>query len=132
MQHIAINYSIRIDRNYPCMLISIDEAQLLMPRHDGEQTVMGEILTTMRYKGIAVLAAGVSADLMSMTLLDTGIIAQYRSHSQVLAKSLAITDKLIDTIPTLSNYQYIVNMSIRNWSNISKCKSVSIFTAIGI
>lgn len=84
-----------------------------MPRHDGDLTVMEEILTTMRYKGIAVLAAGVSADLMSLTLLDTGFIAQYRSHSLELAKSLAITEKLVDVIPTLSNYQCIVNMSIR-------------------
>ena len=64
-------------------LISIDEGQLLMPNHRfSALTKLEEIVTTMRYQGIAVLVAGVHQDMMSPVLLDTGFSAHFRTFNE--------------------------------------------------
>ncbi|MCH8907950.1 MAG: DUF87 domain-containing protein, partial [Candidatus Heimdallarchaeota archaeon] len=75
------------ETSVPKLIIFLDEAQLLMPVNTTTQlTRLEEAVTTLRYKGISVIAAGVSADLMSSTLLDTGFIAQYRTESYALSR----------------------------------------------
>ncbi len=64
-------------------LISMDEGQLLMPNRRAQGlSKMEEIVTTMRYRGIGVLVAGVHEDMMSPVLLDTGFNARFRSFSE--------------------------------------------------
>ncbi len=71
------------------LLIFIDESQILMPRRKTNRlNRIEETLTTLRYKGVSVIATGVSAELMSKQLLDTSLIAQFRSESNELYRSL--------------------------------------------
>ena len=64
-------------------LISMDEGQLLMPNSRTQGlSKMEEIVTTMRYRGIGVLVAGVHEEMMSQVLLDTGFNARFRSFSE--------------------------------------------------
>lgn len=94
----------------PNLIVTIDEAQLLMPRHKRDElTRLEEIVTTLRYKGISVIAAGVSAEIMSPVLLDTGFLAQYRSESKELLRGLGLDREQMDLVPKLEPYTCILN-----------------------
>jgi hypothetical protein len=78
------------------LVIFIDEAQILMPRRKaGDQSNLSrleETVATLRYKGVSVVATGISADLMSRVLLDTGLIVQFRSESLDLLRGLGLLE----------------------------------------
>ncbi|MDH5644980.1 MAG: hypothetical protein OEZ01_03180, partial [Candidatus Heimdallarchaeota archaeon] len=90
-------------------VIFIDEAQLLMPANQtGKLTVLEEILTTLRYRGISVISSGVSAELLSQTLLDTGFISQFRSSSSKLIKSLGFNNSESNLIHSLQPFNTFI------------------------
>ncbi|MCH8907715.1 MAG: hypothetical protein IH840_11545 [Candidatus Heimdallarchaeota archaeon] len=103
------------DRNLPSLLVFIDEAQLLMPKNDNrELSRLEEIVTTLRYKGVSVIAAGVSPEIMSHVLMDTGFVAQYRSESLFLARSLGLTRENNEIINRLPDFTTIINTMSTN------------------
>ncbi|MDH5402609.1 MAG: hypothetical protein OEY49_08970, partial [Candidatus Heimdallarchaeota archaeon] len=91
-------------------VIFLDESQILMPRRqiNQELTPLEEILSTLRYKGISVIATGISAKMMSDVLLDCSFIAQFRSESRELLRTLGIYEEHDRLIPKLSNYTCIL------------------------
>jgi hypothetical protein len=98
-------------KGIPRTIIFIDEAQILMPKNPNvnKLTRAEEALSTLRYKGISVIAAGVSAELMSSLLLDTGFIAQYQSESKILLRNLNLfTPEESSIVPKLSSYHALI------------------------
>ncbi len=94
----------------PKLIIFIDEAQIIMPKNSGQKlTKLEETLSTLRYKGVSIIATGISADLMSRILLDTNFVAQFRSESELLSRKLGL-DKSDDVISKLSNYECIIKI----------------------
>ncbi|MCY3411256.1 MAG: hypothetical protein INQ03_06405 [Candidatus Heimdallarchaeota archaeon] len=110
--------------------IFLDESQILLPRNTGNTlTRLEEIVSTLRYKGISVIATGISADLISSILLDTSFIAQYRSESIALQRALAIDNK-IDSheIPKLLPYNAI--MKIKSLGSLPRRISTEEFKGV--
>ena len=100
------------ERSVPKLIIFLDEAQLLMPLNTTTQlTRLEEAVTTLRYKGISVIAAGVSADLMSATLLDTGFIAQYRTESYALSRALGLDQEERVILNRLPDFTSVISSS---------------------
>ena len=102
----------------PRYVIFLDEAQLLMPARGGEYqslTRMEEIVSTLRYKGVSVVASGISANLMSAILLDSGFLAQFRTESEQLTRALGINEKFWKILPKLPNYHAIVKSPTTNY-----------------
>ncbi len=108
--------SLRLEGNYgrnqkPRLVIFIDEAQILMPQRlkNDELSRLEETVSTLRYKGVAVLATGISASMMSHVLLDTGFIAQFRSESTDLLRNLGLfSTNESAIIPQLDRFTSIV------------------------
>jgi len=100
------------DRNkIPKYAIFLDEGQYLVPRKDTikkELSRLEEIISTFRYKGVAVIASGVSAELMSTLLTDSGFIAQFRSDSTTLLRALGLSEEISEQVPRLLNLHAFV------------------------
>ena len=100
------------DRNkIPKYAIFLDEGQYLVPRKDTikkELSRLEEIISTFRYKGVAVIASGVSAELMSTLLTDSGFIAQFRSDSTTLLRALGLSEEISEQVPRLLNFHAFV------------------------
>jgi hypothetical protein len=93
----------------PNHVIFIDEGQLLMPKSNSEDlTKLEEAVVTMRSRGVSIVSGGVSADLMSETLLDSGLIVQFRSASTKLARSLSLNDDQLETVISLKTFESII------------------------
>lgn len=105
------NLGEHISKGIPKTIIFIDEAQILMPKNPNinRLTRAEEALSTLRYKGISVIAAGISAEMMSSLLLDTGFIAQYQSESKMLLRNLNLFSPEESTIvPKLPSFHALI------------------------
>jgi hypothetical protein len=91
-------------------VIFLDETQLLMPRRSDntELSKLEQTVTTLRYKGVSVVATGVSAALMSPVLLDVGFVAQFRSESESLHRALALSEEEEGLIPQLPQFHTMI------------------------
>lgn len=93
----------------PNHVIFIDEGQLLMPKNkDPELTKLEEVVVTLRSKGVSVISGGVSADLMSNTLLDSGLIVQFRTSSTKLSRSLSLTEEQMEMLTSLNTFECVI------------------------
>jgi len=95
----------------PKYAIFLDEGQYLVPRKDTikkELSRLEEIISTFRYKGVAVIASGVSAELMSTLLTDSGFIAQFRSDSTTLLRALGLSEEISEQVPRLLNFHAFI------------------------
>lgn len=91
------------------LIIFLDEAQLLMPANSSKElSRLEEVVTTLRYKGISVIAAGVSSEKMSSVLADTGFLAQFRSESQGLHRALGLASSQAELIANLADFHCLV------------------------
>lgn len=89
----------------PKTILFLDEAQILMPKNPSSKlTRLEETLSTLRYKGISIIAAGISSEYMSTILKDTSFVAQFRSESPVLRRSLGLSTEEAEFIPRLNNF----------------------------
>ncbi len=107
----------RSGKRIPKYAIFLDEGQYLVPRKSigrSELSRLEEIISTFRYKGVAVIASGVSAEFMSSMLTDSGFIAQFRTDSTVLIRALGLSEEISETIPRLLNFQAFVKAESTN------------------
>lgn len=95
----------------PNTVIFLDESQFLMPRKlsGSHLSKIEETLSTLRYKGISVIATGISSSYMSKILLDTNFIAQFRSENQELLRGMGLfTKEEIQSVPMLEKFNCMI------------------------
>ncbi|MHA2254217.1 MAG: hypothetical protein ACXAD7_27970, partial [Candidatus Kariarchaeaceae archaeon] len=90
----------------PKLVIFIDEGQLLMPRAINQQTLskLEEAFTTLRYKGVSVIGTGVSTEMMSRVLSDSGFVSHFQSQSRTWDFSFELPNGEVSNIQLLPQY----------------------------
>lgn len=95
----------------PNTVIFLDESQILLPRRISGSNLskIEETLSTLRYKGISVIATGISSSYMSKILLDTNFVVQFRSENQELLRGMGLfTREEIQLVPILEKFNCMI------------------------
>ena len=95
-------------------LIFLDEAHLLIPpsKNDG-LTKLEELVSTLRFKGLSVIATTIDAKLITSILHDSNFIAQFRSQSSIRSNILGNMVKT-EELASLLNYQFYLKTGSTN------------------
>lgn len=97
----------------PRIAIFIDEAQILLPNkrgHEQEFSRLEEVISTLRYKGVAVIAVGIDAKYMSDVLDGSSFTAHFRSESQYYKQDIDVSK--------LQNYQFLLKCESTNHESL--------------
>ncbi len=106
--HISKTEQINYSKEFIRHAIFVDEAQILLPSKNGKLSQLEEAITTLRYKGVAIIASGTSLRLMSKVLRNSGFWAKFRGSDHDSEISLGFHEKEKQLISSLPNYSFLV------------------------
>ncbi|OLS22099.1 MAG: hypothetical protein HeimC2_30750 [Candidatus Heimdallarchaeota archaeon LC_2] len=96
--------------------IFLDETHMIMPNQTrGPLTKLEELIVTLRHKGISVIATTTNPALISDIFLDSGFIAQFRTESNVMQRSLGFSNSEIKYLSQLQNYKFYLKSNSTNY-----------------
>ncbi len=97
--------------------IILDETHMIMPNQSKEPlTKLEELVVTLRHKGLSVIATTTNPALISDIFLDSGFVAQFRTESNAMQRSLGFTNSEIKYLSQLPNFKFYLKSNSTNYS----------------
>ncbi|MFV2014164.1 MAG: helicase HerA-like domain-containing protein, partial [Candidatus Heimdallarchaeota archaeon] len=105
-------------------VIFLDETHMFMPNHrDQNISRLEELVVTLRHKGLSVIATTTNPILISNVFLDSSFLAQFRTESSVMQRSLGLNNSDFKSIVQLPNYSYYLKSGSTN-HELSELKTI--------
>ncbi|MCE7737376.1 MAG: DUF853 family protein [Candidatus Heimdallarchaeota archaeon] len=96
-------------------VIFLDETHMFMPNHrDKTLSRLEELVVTLRHKGLSVIATTTNPAFISDVFLDASFLAQFRTESSVMQRSMGLTTPEFKSIVQLPNYFFYLKSTSTN------------------
>lgn len=96
-------------------VIFLDETHMFMPNHRNKTlSRLEELVVTLRHKGLSVIATTTNPALISDVFLDSSFLAQFRTESPIMQRSMGLTTSEFKTIVQLPNYVFYLKSTSTN------------------
>lgn len=97
-------------------VIFLDETHMFMPNQRAQNlSRLEELVVTLRHKGLSVIATTTNPAFISDVFLDSSFLAQFRTESSIMQRSLGLGNTEFKSIVQLPNYSFYLKSASTNY-----------------